>query len=1577
MKKMVKWLTSLVAVVAVAFPAIVMGTSSVAGASTVTYSATQTFTPPSSNFAGTTGGGDGWDIATYNNRVYNVFHHQNYFGLMCHNQSDASACWTTTDTGTSNAYKTITVNGNAFGTSGKPGLYVDQSTGYLYVYATEISTRQPGVLCLNLNAADTVTDPTCSGSGGQPPAWTPLAAPGQTGWSTSNTSTGTVSPTFYNGNFYAWNPVNGAAAGQGGGGATGAGDNTLLCYDIATQSACANEPYAVSVGSTTGTNTDSSPAPPTTLVGSQLFIPSGWSSGGVVACVDLSLSTPGNCGGSWPQSMAAGTQSMVTPLLDSSGNAQGVCGLNSGSSWLCWGLDGSNQPTPTGLTSSTLFSWQWAGSPSVIGTRVFEVTPGFVYCYDFATNAACTTTTSHFPIALANNSSTYSVTPDSQRPTCLWVNADGGSAQIQNFDALTGGSCASAPVRVFASSFVEPYQACTPTSFDTISLTSGNIALSPAPTLSFTNGNGVVIDGPYAFNTSGATPTIDLTSLAYPTPIDLSTKSALPQFVLDLTPGTGGLGTVGVQVTWSGSSLSQCNPGYAGPAPSTSAASGVADTSATFNGSVNNPSTDTVGPVQFCYQTTSFASGQCTGSTVAATAGSSSATVTSYGATPTNLSPSTTYYYELVTSDATTSSPLYGGVEQFTTGPVATTGPVSALTDTSGTFTGSIYNPAGDTLAAAPQFCYQTSSFTTGACHGTTVTAVAGSSSPSGTQYTAAVTGLTAGTTYYYELTAQDQTSSQSLDGGVVSFVAAPVTRTSTPTSVGDSTATISGTAYNPNGDTLSASFCYAPTTFSSGQCSTAVGSLSATASTGSTVASTTGYSAGLSGLSPSTTYDYELVVTDSTTGTTFYGGVKTFSTGPTAATGSALNIEPTTSVLSGSLYNPAGDSFTSVQFCYQDTPFTSGGCLGTTVSAVAGTTTGASTQYTGALASLVPGTTYYYELVATDSALTPSQYVGGVHQFTAGPVVTTLTGSTSSSSATLTGDIVNPNSMALSSVQFCYQDTPFTSGNCSGTSVTAVAGTGSGSTTPYSAVVTGLTDLTTYYFELVANPTTSGGPFLGGVANVETAGIAPTISSATITGTPTVGQTLTANSAGVSGAPTPVETYQWFDNGRAISGATASTYVVQSSDFANAITVTITETNSVGHVSATSSPSSSIAGLVPTISSAAITGTPTVGQTLTATSAGVTGVPTPVETYQWFDNGRAISGATASTYVVQPSDFANAITVTITETNSVGHASATSAPESNVPAIAPTISSATITGTPTVGQTLTAKSAGVTGVPTPVETYQWFDNGQAISGATASTYVVQSSDIGNAITVKVIETNVAGVASATSSPTASIPSNQPPVISTVVVSPTGTGVITWSPVPNTPPSDYVVQYTTNGGQTWETVPASDISGTTATVPGLNTSSNFQFRVSTTTSAGSTTSISKATTPTKALPTSPIALPSKPFAAYQAAFGASSNDIKVIITTLREVSALHLKSVTIIGYAIYETKAHDGKGKYLTMNQVRNLAKSRAYSAIKFMQGLERKLHIAPVKFVVKPVIEMGKSHLKNFEKFRRVTLQI
>jgi len=92
----------------------------------------------------------------------------------------------------------------------------------------------------------------------------------------------------------------------------------------------------------------------------------------------------------------------------------------------------------------------------------------------------------------------------------------------------------------------------------------------------------------------------------------------------------------------------------------------------------------------------------------------------------------------------------------------------------------------------------------------------------------------------------------------------------------------------------------------------------------------------------------------------------------------------------------------------------------------------------------------------------------------------------------------------------------------------------------------------------------------------------------------------------------------------------------------------------------------------------------------------------------------------------------------------------------------APTNSAApTISGTPQVGQTLTASTGTWNSSTTPTFAYQWErcdtagNNCAAIAGATRQTYTVQSADANSTLRVVVTATNPSGSGSATSAQTA------------------------------------------------------------------------------------------------------------------------------------------------------------------------------------------------------------------------------
>ncbi len=276
-----------------------------------------------------------------------------------------------------------------------------------------------------------------------------------------------------------------------------------------------------------------------------------------------------------------------------------------------------------------------------------------------------------------------------------------------------------------------------------------------------------------------------------------------------------------------------------------------------------------------------------------------------------------------------------------------------------------------------------------------------------------------------------------------------------------------------------------------------------------------------------------------------------------------------------------------------------------------------------------------------------------------------------------------------------------------------------------------------------------------GAIRSSLTLGLAPTPSPSldlpanyatavpTISGTTTVGQTLTASTGSWTATPDSY-TYQWRRAGVDISSATSATYLLAAADAGNAISVAVSSVKS-GYASRTavSAASASVAASgsssFTTTGTPTISGTPTVGQTLTANPG--TWAPTPDSyTYQWNRAGSAISGATGSTYALVSADTNQTLTVTVTAVKSgYTSASATSASVSVSAAGSASFTSAgtpTITGTPTVGQTLTA----VPGTWTPAADsylYQWNRAGTAISGATAATYVLVSADVGS-VTVTV-----------------------------------------------------------------------------------------------------------------------------------------------------------------------------------------------------------------------------------------------
>lgn len=257
------------------------------------------------------------------------------------------------------------------------------------------------------------------------------------------------------------------------------------------------------------------------------------------------------------------------------------------------------------------------------------------------------------------------------------------------------------------------------------------------------------------------------------------------------------------------------------------------------------------------------------------------------------------------------------------------------------------------------------------------------------------------------------------------------------------------------------------------------------------------------------------------------------------------------------------------------------------------------------------------------------------------------------------------------------------------------------------------------------------------------------------------------------------------------ISGATASTYTVQSADLGDEIRVEVTATNLAGSAIADSDPTTLVTSgtAIPANSVApVVTGNVATGQVLTVSTGTWTGAPAPTFAYQWQRSANggvswsAISGATSSTYTVQTADIGDLLRCNVTATNSAGSASAAAA------AVGPAIeASPTNTVAPVVGgiaqelNLLVVSSGTWVGFPAPTFSYVWQVSADGITwalatgaGALTNQYFADHADVGNFLRAQVSGTNSAGFAIAFSAPTARVlPESAPGPVSPPDINPT------------------------------------------------------------------------------------------------------------------------------------------------------------------------------------------------------------
>lgn len=172
------------------------------------------------------------------------------------------------------------------------------------------------------------------------------------------------------------------------------------------------------------------------------------------------------------------------------------------------------------------------------------------------------------------------------------------------------------------------------------------------------------------------------------------------------------------------------------------------------------------------------------------------------------------------------------------------------------------------------------------------------------------------------------------------------------------------------------------------------------------------------------------------------------------------------------------------------------------------------------------------------------------------------------------------------------------------------------------------------------------------------------------ISGTPKVGSTLKAKTAKwTSGTKF---TYQWYRNSKAISGAKSSSYKVKAADAGKRISVKVTATKSVyKSTHKTSNVTAKVAKAKLKAATPRISGTPKVGSTLKVKKGKWTS-GTKFK-YQWYRNGKAISGAKSSSYKLKVADSKKRISVKVTGSKAGYKTASKTSKAATVAAVKPT----------------------------------------------------------------------------------------------------------------------------------------------------------------------------------------------------------------------------------------------------------------------------------------------------------------
>jgi len=284
--------------------------------------------------------------------------------------------------------------------------------------------------------------------------------------------------------------------------------------------------------------------------------------------------------------------------------------------------------------------------------------------------------------------------------------------------------------------------------------------------------------------------------------------------------------------------------------------------------------------------------------------------------------------------------------------------------------------------------------------------------------------------------------------------------------------------------------------------------------------------------------------------------------------------------------------------------------------------------------------------------------------------------------------------------------------------------------------------------FDVVVSNSAGSVTSAAATLTVNAAAVAPTITTQPANETVVAGQTATFTAVANGTGPL---SYQWLKNGANISGATSSSYTTPATTTSQSgTTFDVVVTNSAGSVTSTQATMTvNAAAVAPTITTQPANQTVTAGQTATFT---VVASGTAPLSYQWQKNGANIAGATSSTYTTPAttaSDSGSTFDVIVTNTagSVTSSAAALTVNASTAPPTVPTGLTATAVSSSQINLSWSAStdSSGT------LAGYKIYLNGTQVGTSTTTSYQSTGLAASTTYTYNVAAYDIAGNTSAQS----------------------------------------------------------------------------------------------------------------------------------------------------------------------------------------------------------------------------------